>query len=339
MPPWWAVVLAVVAAGFLFLFWMAARAGAIRRKWDEALAHADSLTGPGAVHRRRNLWETSEPAARFGVALSLSQNPDADAFDMLQAAFDENWADIRTAAATALGELKGDAAVEVLLERGLADKNGMVRAAAIESLGLIGSAEGVEPIADRLRSAASRGLFAGYGRTIEGLRAAEALGKIGTPEAIEALRDCRERGPLQVQRAVEAALGVHEVREEVESGEATVETFEKLAGVALARRNYREAHGWLTQALELDENTAALQHLMGLVEQRMGNSKEAQARYERAIELDPEEPFPHFGLGVLLAEGGYRKRAIECFREYLRLAPEGDQALAAREHRAALEQG
>jgi len=338
MPPWWAVVLGVLVAGVVALFWAAARAGALKRTWAQALEEADALQGPGAAQRRRRAWESGAPGSRFAVVLSLSKQPDEEALDLLEAAFADRWTDIRATAATALGEFRTEAAERLLLERGLTDRSSMVRAAAIESLGLMGSAAAIEPLAGKLRDAVRGGRWASLSRTMAGLRAAEALGKIGTPESVAVLEELKGCGSVTVQRAVEAALGVHGLLNQVAAGRATGETFEKLASIALVRRDYAEAEGWLTRALELDEANASLQHLMALVQQKLGRPQEAQTRYERAIALNPQEPFPHFGLGVILAERGYRKRAIGCFQEYLKLAPQGDQAVSAREYLASLQE-
>ena len=54
--------------------------------------------------------------------------------------------------------------------------------------------------------------------------------------------------------------------------------------------------------------------------------KRAIAEFEKAIELNPDDPYAHFNLGYIYAEYLVdRSKAVEHFRHYLRLADKSDK--------------
>ncbi len=337
MPIWLWFILAPVGLVLALAVWGYVRASSTRRLWAQALVTAEGLGGPGRWQRMQARWESGQPGARLGVLLALTNEPDEKALPLLEAAFDEHAVDLRAAACAALGELGTEQAGEILLRRGLPDGNSLARAAAMDALGRMRYEPATGPLAELLEQAASAGVWTAYRRALSGIRAAEALGRIGTKEANEALRAAEGRGPAGVRQAVTVALGLRKLEDEVEAGKGTVETYEKLAATCLVKRDYERARQWLERALNEDPDSGALHHLMGLIQQRTGNAEAAVESYERAIELGSlTDPFPYFGLARIHEEHGYRQRAIEEYRKYIELAPDGEQADAAKARLALL---
>jgi tetratricopeptide (TPR) repeat protein len=65
---------------------------------------------------------------------------------------------------------------------------------------------------------------------------------------------------------------------------------------------------------------------LGVFYMREKNYPRAIAEFEKALELTPDDAYAHFNLGYIYAEYVVnRPKAIEHFRNYLRLAKKGDK--------------
>ncbi len=74
------------------------------------------------------------------------------------------------------------------------------------------------------------------------------------------------------------------------------------------------------------KQTAQMHYNMGVNYCRDNDFVRARIEFEKAIEINPEDASAHFNLGYIYAEYLVdRRKAIEQFRHYLRLAKEGDK--------------
>jgi len=76
-------------------------------------------------------------------------------------------------------------------------------------------------------------------------------------------------------------------------------------------------------ALERDDTHAMTWHLAGLLEQALGEDREAAAHFERAARLAPDNAAPLWRLGMIrLNEGRVEAETTDLFRRAVRLAPD-----------------
>ncbi len=185
----------------------------VQQRPDAVRVQLERLTNPDPITRRRAAW-------------ALGELEHHDAVDALIAALNEDDHRVRTAAAWALGEIKDRRAGAALL-RAVEDAHPRVREMAVLALGELRAPEwigGLEPLASRdgLRAAAAwaldeiagtapqvwagsldrapaePGQLATYlevlrqGDVSARARAAEQLGRLGDPAAVEALLDALE---------------------------------------------------------------------------------------------------------------------------------------------------
>lgn len=187
-------------------------AGAAERSWEDvldAIALTQRLAHPDPVVRFRAVLQSpgsstaellpalaaeTEPAVRDALVWALAQQPDATAVALKR--LDDADPVLRAALVRLLGKLRDPATVPALVAR-LADPDAAVVAAAVDSLGRLGSAEAAAPLAgllgsEQVRAADVTEALAGLGAAaveplIEQLRggraavraqAAEVLGRI-----------------------------------------------------------------------------------------------------------------------------------------------------------------
>jgi tetratricopeptide (TPR) repeat protein len=89
--------------------------------------------------------------------------------------------------------------------------------------------------------------------------------------------------------------------------------------------NYERAHDQ-AQALIAHHDTAELHHLLGDVQEKLGNSLEAVREYQRAAEMDPREPYL-FDWGAELLLHHAAEPAVEIFTQGQRLFPRSERIL------------
>jgi len=83
-----------------------------------------------------------------------------------------------------------------------------------------------------------------------------------------------------------------------------------------------------------DDRYAAAYNGLGLVAVRRGDADAARRNFEKALEVNPDEPEPLLNLGVLYQKTGLSKQALHYLQMFLAKAPAdqyGDQFLAVRE--------
>ncbi|MBU2221078.1 MAG: tetratricopeptide repeat protein, partial [Candidatus Omnitrophica bacterium] len=76
----------------------------------------------------------------------------------------------------------------------------------------------------------------------------------------------------------------------------------------------------------LIKETALMHYNLGVFYTQSKEFSRATAEFEKAIELNPDDPYSHYNLGYIYAEYlGNRPKAIENFRKFLKLAKAEDK--------------
>ncbi|GAA5167732.1 polysaccharide deacetylase family protein [Viridibacterium curvum] len=101
--------------------------------------------------------------------------------------------------------------------------------------------------------------------------------------------------------------------------------------LAYREKQYAEAEEAFTEALKLRPDFALAANNLGYVFYKQEKFAEAARWFEKTIQLDASRAVAHLNLGDALAQAGEKKRAVQSFRTYLELAPNGAAAAHARE--------
>jgi tetratricopeptide (TPR) repeat protein len=94
----------------------------------------------------------------------------------------------------------------------------------------------------------------------------------------------------------------------------------------LAQGDLVHAEAELHTALKQQPDESAAHYDYGLVLEELDRTDEAREHYEKAVELDAEDPAPLIGLADLARRGGDLERSLELYRKALGLAPEAGLA-------------
>jgi tetratricopeptide (TPR) repeat protein len=84
---------------------------------------------------------------------------------------------------------------------------------------------------------------------------------------------------------------------------------------------FDEAEALYQRAIELDPQLAIAYTNLGNIRFRRGNETEAEALYRRALEVDDRQPEAHYNLGYVLLERGDAQRAVPYFQRALQADP------------------
>ncbi len=90
---------------------------------------------------------------------------------------------------------------------------------------------------------------------------------------------------------------------------------------------YRDDGTFFTHVIAHNPQARDAHYNLGVYLQAEGRYGEAQAAYQTAHELQPDEPSPLHNIGVLLARQGRHEEAIARYREALRLNPQHQNAM------------
>jgi tetratricopeptide (TPR) repeat protein len=94
-----------------------------------------------------------------------------------------------------------------------------------------------------------------------------------------------------------------------------------IAEVYFQVKEYASAKECISQVLAAKPEHFEATFLMGLIQHRRGNLREAQIRLERAVRLKKESSAAHASLGSLLAEVGNNQQALKHLSTALKLKP------------------
>lgn len=106
---------------------------------------------------------------------------------------------------------------------------------------------------------------------------------------------------------------------------------ERLAEIALRRRDVGGAIAEFEQALQLEGNDPLLRHdyAVALMNATPRRYADAEVQLRKAIELAPDFPTSYFNLAVALAQQGKRDEAIAHYRQFVSRAPRTAARLVA----------
>jgi Flp pilus assembly protein TadD len=80
----------------------------------------------------------------------------------------------------------------------------------------------------------------------------------------------------------------------------------------------------LEQARDAAPGHGSVREALGRAYYGAGRTSAAEAEFARALEIDPSNDYAHFGLGLCLARGGKRTRAVGHLRLAVAMRPEVD---------------
>jgi tetratricopeptide (TPR) repeat protein len=117
------------------------------------------------------------------------------------------------------------------------------------------------------------------------------------------------------------AESVHFLKSALEHEPGNLDLGLLLAEVYFQVKEYANAKECVAQVLETKPEHFEATFLMGLIQHRRGNLREAQIRLERAVRLKKESSAAHASLGSLLAEVGNNQQALKHLSAALKLKP------------------
>jgi tetratricopeptide (TPR) repeat protein len=123
---------------------------------------------------------------------------------------------------------------------------------------------------------------------------------------------------LVADRAPES---LHFLKSAFEHEPTNVELGLLVAEVHFQSREYTSAREYLIQVLNAKPDHFEATFLMGLIQQRKGNLRDAQAKLEVAVGLKKDSSAAHATLGSLLAEAGNKQQALKHLATALKLKP------------------
>jgi tetratricopeptide (TPR) repeat protein len=94
------------------------------------------------------------------------------------------------------------------------------------------------------------------------------------------------------------------------------------ANIQLARRKWRPALAMAEQGLRLDAGHIGCTNIRAIALNKVGRRQDAQGAIDTALRREPDNAMTHANQGWALLERGENERALEHFREALRLKPE-----------------
>lgn len=103
----------------------------------------------------------------------------------------------------------------------------------------------------------------------------------------------------------------------------------KERALKLLRENRLDEAKALCEDVCRTEDQPGAWYLLGVIHGMLGDSKQAEGSYRRAIELKPDYADAHFRLGAVYVARGRLDEGIVCFRETVRLVPDHGAAYAA----------
>jgi tetratricopeptide (TPR) repeat protein len=80
----------------------------------------------------------------------------------------------------------------------------------------------------------------------------------------------------------------------------------------------------LEQARDAAPGHGSVREALGRAYYGAGRTAAAEAEFAEALEIDPSNDYAHFGLGLCLAKGGQRTRALGHLRLAVAMRPEVD---------------
>lgn len=116
------------------------------------------------------------------------------------------------------------------------------------------------------------------------------------------------------------------IRQAIEIDPWDPDNFAMLARIELALEHWREALAAAEQGLAIDGEHAGCINLRAMAQVKLGDKAGAAATIDQALARRPDDPVAHANQGWALLHAGQPKKAMEHFREALRLRPDFEWA-------------
>lgn len=111
------------------------------------------------------------------------------------------------------------------------------------------------------------------------------------------------------------------IREAIRLNPSDADYFALLGGIHLEAKDWKEALQSAESALLLDAENVQGANVRAVALMKLGRGAEAGLTLDSALAREPESAITHANMGWTLLEGGDHKKALEHFREALRLDP------------------
>ncbi len=166
----------------------------------------------------------------------------------------------------------------------------------------------------------------------DGAESAHADGVRPPPaQQAQAARYFREGAELDEGTAEEQARACHAYRKAILLDPTLVPALVNLANIHYARDELAEAQALYERALRLDEECFEAYFNLGNIHHDLGRYRDALHHYGVAIAVNRDYADAHFYLAVTLEKIGQSGEAKAHWREYCKLAPEGEWVDLAKE--------
>jgi Tfp pilus assembly protein PilF len=129
---------------------------------------------------------------------------------------------------------------------------------------------------------------------------------------------------LYARNLLEQARGA--IDEAIRLDPEDADYFSLLAGIHFRDSRWQESLGCAEQGLQFDPEHIGCTNLRAVALVKLGRKAEAGATIDAALSKNPENPTTHANQGWTLLEKGETRKAMEHFRESLRLDPDNDWA-------------
>ena len=116
------------------------------------------------------------------------------------------------------------------------------------------------------------------------------------------------------------------IQEAIRLDPASADHFALLSNIEVQECHWRDALAAAERGLELDPEHVACTNLRAIAMVKLGRKAEAGATIDTALSKNPENSLTHANQGWTLLERGQPKKALEHFREALRLDPGNEWA-------------
>jgi Flp pilus assembly protein TadD len=95
-----------------------------------------------------------------------------------------------------------------------------------------------------------------------------------------------------------------------------------LGNLLLLANRTSEAEAAYQRALQLDPKKVSTLFNLGLLEQQQGRQKDAMRYFEQALQIDPHHAWSHFQIGLILERRGDRSKAIKSYAQAFSIDPQ-----------------
>ena len=119
---------------------------------------------------------------------------------------------------------------------------------------------------------------------------------------------------------------LHHINEAVRLDSSNPQNFALLAAIQFDQRRWKESLDAAERGLQLDAEHVGCTNLRAMALVKLGRKHEAGTTIDAALARNPDNSVTHANQGWTLLESGDHKKALEHFREALRLDPESEWA-------------